>query len=158
MKQPLNKGVSFGLTSGAITTLGLMVGLHSETKSAAVVLGGILTIAVADAFSDALGIHISEESENQHAHRDVWRSTLATFLTKFVLAMSFLIPVLLLQLSTAVIVSVIWGMAVLAVLSYLIAKNQGKRPWKVIGEHLGVAGLVIVIAHFLGDWISSYGK
>ena len=67
MKQPLNKGVSFGLTSGAITTLGLMVGLHSETKSAAVVLGGILTIAVADAFSDALGIHISEKGENQHA-------------------------------------------------------------------------------------------
>jgi VIT1/CCC1 family predicted Fe2+/Mn2+ transporter len=158
MKQPLNKGVSFGLTSGAITTLGLMVGLHSETKSAAVVLGGILTIAVADAFSDALGIHISEEGENQHAPCEVWRSTVATFLTKFVFAMSFLIPILLLPLSAAIIVSVTWGMSVLAVLSYLIAKNQRERPWKVIGEHLGVAALVIIIAHFLGHWIASYGK
>ena len=158
MKQPLKKGVSFGLTSGAITTLGLMVGLHSGTESAAVVLGGILTIAVADAFSDALGIHISEEGENQHAHREVWRATVATLLTKFVFAMSFLIPILLLPLSAAIIVSVTWGMSVLAVLSYLIAKNQGERPWKVIGEHVGVAALVIIIAHLLGDWIAGFGK
>lgn len=155
MKQLLDKGVSFGLTSGAITTLGLMVGLHSETKSAAVVFGGILTIAVADAFSDALGIHISEEGANQSA-RKVWRSTIATFLTKFIFAMSFLIPILLLPLSAAVIVSVTWGMFVLAALSYLIARNRRERPWKVIGEHLGVAVLVIIIAHFLGDWIASY--
>jgi VIT1/CCC1 family predicted Fe2+/Mn2+ transporter len=82
----------------------------------------------------------------------------STFLTKFVFAMSFLVPILLLSLSAAIIVSVTWGLSVLAVLSYLIAKNQGERPWKVIGEHLGVAALVIIIAHFLGDWISSYGK
>ena len=103
IKQPFNKGVSFGLTSGAITTLGLMVGLHSETRSAAIVFGGILTIAVADAFSDALGIHISEEGENQHSPAEVWRSTIATFLTKFVLVMSFLIPILILPLSAAII-------------------------------------------------------
>lgn len=158
MKHSLNKGVTFGLTSGAITTLGLMVGLHSETKSAAIVAGGILTIAVADAFSDALGIHISEEGENKHPPREVWRATAATFLTKFIFAMSFLIPILLFPLPVAIIVSVTWGMSVLAVLSYLIARNQRKHPWKVIGEHLGVAALVIIIAHFLGDGIACYLK
>ncbi|MBW2265656.1 MAG: hypothetical protein JRF28_05735, partial [Deltaproteobacteria bacterium] len=56
MKHALKTGLSFGLTSGTITTLGLMVGLHSGTHSKLVVLGGILTIAIADAFSDALGI------------------------------------------------------------------------------------------------------
>ena len=39
-------------------TLGLMVGLHAGTHSMPAVLGGILTIAVADAMSDALGIHV----------------------------------------------------------------------------------------------------
>ncbi len=157
MKQAMDKGVSFGLTSGTITTLGLMVGLHSETKSTAVVLGGILTIAVADAFSDALGIHVSEEGENQHTPREIWKSTISTFVTKFSLAMTFVIPILLLPLSTAIVISVVWGMSVLTVLSYLIARNKGECPWKVIGEHLGIAALVIVIAHFLGDWIASYG-
>ncbi|HID20408.1 MAG TPA: hypothetical protein EYP28_05685, partial [Methanophagales archaeon] len=62
MKHSLKIGFSFGLTSAIITTLGLMVGLHSGTHSKLVVIGGVLTIAIADAFSDALGIHISEES------------------------------------------------------------------------------------------------
>ncbi len=31
MKEQWQVGVSFGLTSGAITTMGLIVGLHSET-------------------------------------------------------------------------------------------------------------------------------
>jgi acid phosphatase family membrane protein YuiD len=60
MKDSLRTGISFGLTSAVITTLGLMVGLHSGTHSKIVVLAGILTIAIADAFSDALGIHVSE--------------------------------------------------------------------------------------------------
>ena len=50
MKDSLRTGISFGLTSAVITTLGLMVGLHSGTHSKIVVLAGILTIAVADAF------------------------------------------------------------------------------------------------------------
>lgn len=64
MKHSLRTGFCFGLTSGIITTIGLMVGLYSSTNSKLVVIGGILTIAVADAFSDALGIHIAEESKH----------------------------------------------------------------------------------------------
>ncbi len=59
LKHSLKIGFSFGLASGIITTLGLIVGLHSGTHSKKVVIGGILTIAIADAFSDALGIHLS---------------------------------------------------------------------------------------------------
>ncbi len=66
MKLSYIKGISFGLTSGIITTLGMIVGLHAGTHSRLAVIGGVLTIAIADAFSDALGIHISEESQNKH--------------------------------------------------------------------------------------------
>ena len=44
MKESLRTGIAFGLTSAVITTLGLMVGLHSGTHSKIVVIGGILTI------------------------------------------------------------------------------------------------------------------
>ena len=64
MKKSLKTGISFGLTSGTITTLGLMIGLNSGTNSRGIVIGGILTIAIADSFSDALGIHISEEADH----------------------------------------------------------------------------------------------
>jgi len=155
VKHSLKIGFSFGATSGIITTLGLMVGLHSSTHSSLVVIGGILTIAIADAFSDALGIHISEESENVHTSKQIWTSTFYTFFFKFVFALTFIIPVLLLKLSTAILVSVIWGLSILIFLSYRIAKEQKANPWKVIAEHLVIALIVIIITHYLGDWISS---
>lgn len=154
MNESLRTGISFGLTSGIITTLGLMVGLHSGTHSKAVIIGGILTIAIADAFSDALGIHISEESENAHTHREIWVATLATFLTKFIFALSFLVPVLFLDLRAAIIISIAWGMSALSALCYVLAKSQGKSPLKVTVEHLMIAIAVISITHFVGDWIS----
>jgi len=86
------------LTSAVITTLGLMIGLHSGTHSKLAVIGGILTIAVADAFSDALGIHMSEESEGKHTAREIWLSTIFTFLFKLVFGLSFAIPALILDL------------------------------------------------------------
>ena len=39
-------GLFFGATSGVITTIGLIVGLNSGTKSITAVLGGILVIAL----------------------------------------------------------------------------------------------------------------
>ncbi|HCG76734.1 MAG: hypothetical protein CO162_03265 [bacterium (Candidatus Ratteibacteria) CG_4_9_14_3_um_filter_41_21] len=155
MKHSLKTGFSFGLTSGIITTLGLMVGLHSGTHSKRVVLGGILIIAIADAFSDALGIHISEESENKHITKEIWQSTISTFISKFVFTLTFIIPVSLLELSTAIVVSIIWGLSMLCILSFRIAKEQKARPWKVIIEHLIIALVVIVITHYLGDWVAS---
>ncbi len=157
MKDSLRTGITFGLTSAVITTLGLMVGLHSGTCSKSVVLGGILTIAIADAFSDALGIHVSEESENVHTVGQIWAATAATFFAKFFFALIFVVPVLLLPLSTAIVVSLLWGISILAILSYTLAKSQGEAPWKVVGEHVLIALIVVGITHLVGDWVSTLG-
>ena len=132
-----------------------MVGLHSGTHSKLVVMGGIVTIAVADAFSDALGIHVSEESENKHTTKEIWESTIATFLAKFAFAMTFAIPILLLPLAAAIMVSIVWGMFLLGIFSFYIAKEQHVKPWKVVTEHVLIALIVITITHYIGDWIGS---
>jgi VIT1/CCC1 family predicted Fe2+/Mn2+ transporter len=155
MKHPFKVGFSFGLTSGIITTLGLIVGLHSGTHSKLAVIGGILTIAIADAFSDALGIHISEESESKHTEKEIWQSTVSTFLSKFTFALTFILPILFFELSTAIIASVIWGLFLLGLFSFSIAKQQKKKVWKVVFEHLIIALIVITIAHYVGDWVSA---
>lgn len=150
MKESYRTGLSFGLTSGIITTLGLMVGLNSGTHSWVAVLGGILTIAIADALSDALGIHISEESENHHTHKEVWEATSATFITKFLFALTFAIPILLFSLSNAVIISVVWGLTMLIILNYKLARLQKTASWKVVLEHLAIAVAVIITTYFVG--------
>ena len=156
MKSSFQTGLSFGSTSGVITSLGLMVGLQAGTNSRLVVVGGILTIAIADAFSDALGIHFSEESEGVHSTREIWESTIYTFLAKFVFSGSFLIPLLLFSLPVAVIVSVIYGLTLLGFSSLMMAREQKTSPLMVVSEHLLVAVVVIVLTHYVGDLIKIY--
>jgi VIT1/CCC1 family predicted Fe2+/Mn2+ transporter len=155
MRDSIKTGFSFGLTSGIITTLGLMVGLTSGTNSKLAVIGGILTIAIADAFSDALGIHISEEAENKHSEKEIWESTVSTFLFKFITAITFIIPVIMLDLSTSVIVSIIWGLSLLGVFSYHIARSKNVNPYIVIAEHILIGLVVIVASHYAGSLIKS---
>ena len=154
MRHSLKVGFSFGITSAIITTLGLMVGLHSGTHSRLAVIGGILMIAIADAFSDALGIHMSEESENRHTPKQVWISTVSAFFSKFIFAMLFIVPVLLFELSKAVLINIVWGLSALSLFSYKIAKEQKTSPLKAVAEHLGIAIIVILITHYLGSWVA----
>ena len=153
MKQSWKVGFDFGLTSGIITTLGLMVGLNASTHSKIVVLGGILTIAIADALSDSLGIHMSEESKKSK-HKEVWESTISTFLFKFIFALTFVIPVLLFPLTTAIIISIAWGLLAISLLSYTIAKKHKTNPIKVILEHTILMIVVIILTHLVGKWIA----
>jgi len=155
-RHSIKTGLSFGLTSATITTLGLMVGLHAGTNSKLVVIGGILIIAIADAFSDALGIHISEESENKHTTPEIWEATIATFLAKFIFASTFIVPLLLFPLGKAIIISVLYGMTLLSIFSLYLARGQGERPWKVIGEHLLIAVVVVIITHYVGDAVRKF--
>jgi len=127
MKKAINVGFSFGLTSGVITTLGLMVGLHSGTHLKLAVVGGILTVAVADAFSDALGIHISQESQNRFNKKEVWLATLSTLISKFIFALTFVVPILFLELLPAIVISVVWGLLVLGIFSFFYGQTTERR-------------------------------
>ncbi len=157
MKKSIRKGFGFGLTSGIITTLGLMVGLSAGTHSKKVVLGGILLIAIADALSDALGMHISEEAESkQNTVKQIWASTLSTVSSKFIFALSFAIPILLFSLQTAILVSIVWGLLLLTTFSYIVAKGRKEKPFNAIFEHILIAILVVIITYFVGNWISTW--
>ncbi len=148
-------GLFFGATSGVITTIGLIVGLNSGTQSVTAVLGGILVIAVADAMSDALGIHLAEEADPRTDHGHVWAATITTFLTKFIFSISFAVPLLLLPLQPAVIASVAWGILVIVILSYFLARAQQASPLAIIAEHVGIAVLVVVLSHYIGVWVAA---
>ena len=155
IKESFKVGLYFGLTSGAITTMGVMVGLYAGTNSVNVVTGGILTIAIADAFSDALGMHVHEESENAHTPREIWESTLATFFSKFLFSLTFLVPLFIFPVKLAVVISVLWGLSTVAFLSYKIAKEQGTSPVKAILEHVMIAVVVVLMTQVVGNWVAS---
>ena len=78
-----------------------------------------------------------------------------TFITKFVFSISFAVPLLLLPLGPAVVASVVWGLLVITLLSYFLAKSQGESPLYIIVEHLGIAVLVVVLSHYIGVWVAA---
>ena len=49
-------------------------------------------------------------------------------------------------------------MSILALLSYAMAKSQGEAPWKIVGEHILIAIVVIGITHLVGDWVGTLGE
>jgi VIT1/CCC1 family predicted Fe2+/Mn2+ transporter len=155
MKSSYKTGFGFGLASGTITTLGLLIGLYYSTNSKLVVIAGILAIAISDAFSDAFGIHITKELERKMKEKQVWEATISTLASKFFFASTFLIPVLLFSLQTAILINVIWGFLLISLVSIWVAKIHKLKSWKILLEHYAIAIFVILITRFVGTWIST---
>ncbi len=153
MKQSIKRGLGFGITSGVITTLGLIIGLYSSTNSKIAVVGGILIIAIADSLSDAFGIHISEEYSTREKEKDIWRATFSTLFFKFITASTFVIPFIFFALSTATIICIVWGLILISTFSYQVAKMHKHSPKKAIIEHLTIAMVVIILTYFVGNLV-----
>lgn len=148
------KKFSIGATAAIITSLALIAGLAHGDSARISIISGLLIIAIADNITDSLSIHILKESEGA-CEKEIYSSTFGNFAVRLVLALTFVIIVLLLPSYVAFIVSAIWGMLLLTVLSYYIAKAQKINPFKEIILHLLVAFLVIITSKLLGDFISN---
>jgi hypothetical protein len=86
-----------------------------------------LIIAVSDAFSDAMGMFVAEEADKANKKSDIWKAGLATFFAKFVVALSFVIPFLLLPILPATIISIVWGLGGLRFLSHKVAEIHHQK-------------------------------
>lgn len=145
---------SFGATSAIITNLALITGLDTIANAKLSIMGGILAIALADNISDSTGIHVFQESECLDK-KEVWFSTFSNFFARLLVSLTFVFLIVVLPIKAAVFCSVIWGMALLAFLTYTISKGRGVNPYSAILEHISIAGFVIVASHFCGKWIIS---
>lgn len=145
---------SFGATSAIVTSLAFIVSLSGNVEPRMPIIGSLLVFAIADNISDSLGIHIFQESDLKKPGI-VNVSTLSNFATRFCLILSFIGIVYLLPIQAAVILSVIWGIAILMSLSYLIALEQERNPIRDLLTHLAIATLVIVSSLLLRSWITA---
>jgi VIT1/CCC1 family predicted Fe2+/Mn2+ transporter len=143
---------SFGATSAIITCLALIIGLSKSANPKLSIVASLLVIAIADNISDSLGIHIYQESDLKKSEV-VRANTFFNFLTRFFVILIFILLVVFLPTGYAIIFSIIWGISLLIVLSYSIAKEQKVNPYKAIFEHVAVAVVIIFVSNFLSEWI-----
>jgi VIT1/CCC1 family predicted Fe2+/Mn2+ transporter len=67
----------------------------------------------------------------------------------------FILMVAFLPIKYAVIFSIVYGISLLSILSYFIAREQKVNPYLAILKHDAIAILVIILSGFLGEWIVS---
>jgi len=143
--------VSFGSTSAIITNLALISGMNHLPGSRISIISGILIIALADNVSDSFGIHIFQESERLDT-RENWLTTLTNFFSRLVVSLVFVAIVYLLPIQLAFLCAVVWGLIVLMVISFMIARSRKKHPAGIIFEHLFLLIIVIFLSTIIGDW------
>jgi VIT1/CCC1 family predicted Fe2+/Mn2+ transporter len=152
-KQVFGTKISFGTTSAIITNLGLMTGLDRWDHPQTMIIGGILAIALADNLSDSLGIHFYQESECIN-HKKAWLSTFTNFIARLFVSLTFIVFVVALPIKLAVMCSIAWGLFLLCVMSYMIAKARRVNPYLAMLEHMSIAVFVILVCRFASVWLN----
>jgi VIT1/CCC1 family predicted Fe2+/Mn2+ transporter len=145
----------FGSSAAIITDISLIVGLGSARASKGAILGGLLTIALADNISDSLGIHLYKESEGC-GERVSLLATILNFLSRLLISLSFVAIVLAFPISQAIPVGIAWGLLLLTLLSYLVAWSNHENSISEIIKHVLVAVIVILLSRYVGYLIARY--
>ena len=144
--------ISYGGTAAIVTSTALIAGLSAADTTKPVIVSALLIAALADNLTDALSVHIFQESE-QLDEKDAFTGTLTNFATRLLLCVSFVCLVLLLPRTHAAEAAIGWGALLLAALSYLVARERKLNPLLEVAKHLGVASTVIVVSMLIGHWI-----
>lgn len=143
---------SFGSTAAIVAGMALVAGLDAAALPKAAIISSLLIVAIADNLTDSLSIHVYQESERLEPAQAFF-ATLTNFGARLAVSLSFVLIVALLPLRSAVAASVLWGLVLLAALSWIIARQRRVRAFPEVVKHLLVAVAVIFLSKVLGGWI-----
>ncbi|HEV2401740.1 MAG TPA: hypothetical protein VGS27_32700 [Candidatus Sulfotelmatobacter sp.] len=147
--------ISFGGTAAIATSMALIVGLEAADAGKAGVISALLIAAVADNLSDSLSVHMYQESERLD-QKDAFLGTVANFVTRLLVCLSFVLIVATLPKHPAAIWGIVWGFLLLAGLSCVLARHRQVSPVSEVLKHLGVAAGIIVVSRAVGHWIAGH--
>ena len=83
------------MNSGVITTAGLITGLIQTQISYKILIISILSLAISDSFSESYGLYLSKKAENiKDFTKGPLLALVSLFATKFIIVISFLLPLL----------------------------------------------------------------
>jgi vacuolar iron transporter family protein len=147
--------LSFGSTAAIVTSMALIFGLDAATATKSTIVSGLLIVALADNLTDALSMHVYEESHRRLQPRDAFLATVSNFVARLAVSLSFVLLVVLLPLASAVVASGIMGLGLLVVLTWALARERKGSLAAELAKHIGAALAVILIARGLGIFIAA---
>ena len=145
--------ISFGGTAAIVTSMALIVGLDAANAGRAAMLSALLIAAVADNLTDSLSVHMYQESERLE-EKEAYIGTLSNFATRFIVCLSFVLIVALFRAHAAAVGGIVWGMLLLTVLNYILARHRNVGAISELWKHLAVALVIIFVSKGIGYWIT----
>jgi VIT1/CCC1 family predicted Fe2+/Mn2+ transporter len=147
--------LTFGITSGIMTTIGLLTGMNSATSSKIAVLAAIAVIACADSLSDSCGMFLSKLAERGTSTKTAISYALGTLAGKFLFPLTFILPIVLCDnLTTGVIIDIVWGLIALSLLTIEQALVKEESILKSLGRNLAIAITGIALSTMVGKLIA----
>jgi len=135
--------------------MALITGLDAAKAGRATMVSALLIAAVADNLTDSLSVHMYQESERLE-EREAFVGTLTNFATRFILCLSFVLIVMLFREHAAVAGGIVWGMSLLTVLTYILARHRKVSAMPEVGKHLAVAMVIIFVSKSIGHWVTAH--
>ena len=145
--------ISFGSTAAIVTSMALITGLNAAGTAKSILISALLIAALADNLTDSLSIHIYQESARLD-EREAFISTLSNFITRLLGSLSFVLIVVVFPPNVVVPGSVVWGMLLLGVLSYFLARERNVRILPEVIKHLVVAAVAIIISKIIAHLLT----
>jgi len=148
------QGAVFGFMEGIVMLMGVLIGL-ATTGERRIAIIGVLVAGVADAFANTAGFFASEESEGIHTKREVTLASLYCLIATIVATIIIIIPLILLEMKTAIYISFIIAIITLTLIGIYISKQTKEKTWKAITKYLIIGVITAIATHYIGTLITS---
>lgn len=142
------QGIAFGAVDGIVLALGVLTGMSVLGDRTTVFLS-LFATGIADAFGNAVGMHVEEESEGVNSRRRVWATTILTFLGTLVVFVVLIAPIMLFPLTLAVRVSWVIGMLLLMGLGAIVASLRGWKKRMISVEYAAWGAVASIVSYLL---------
>ena len=144
------QGAALGAMDLTIGMLGTIIGLAAATSSTEITFMGLVIVGIAHSLSTAAGMHVSEEAENIHTHKEVMESTFLTFLAGICVVILLAIPLTLLEMPISLYASTMVAIGIfisLGIVGNIAQKKKG--PWLII-EYTAIGLGVAAVSYLIG--------
>jgi VIT1/CCC1 family predicted Fe2+/Mn2+ transporter len=132
--------------------MALITGLDAVGTAKATLISALLIAALADNLTDSLSIHIYQESVRLD-EREAFIGTLSNFITRLLGSLSFVLIVAVFPPNVVVLAAIVWGMLLLGVLTYLLARERNVGILSEVIKHFVVAAIAIITSKIIAYFI-----
>lgn len=153
------QGVSFGVISSAMTALGISLSQWSSNGQFKAIVASIIGLSISNSLADAFSIYMSDRANGKDSEGLLSGGIVAVI--EFFSPYLFLLPFVLFDKTTAVIINAILGIVLVGTTGYHIAKIQKRSDKEIVEDmtlYVGVTLAIMIATYYAGKFASYVTK